>query len=191
MTENKPTITAPQEIIDLVERFHGQRAAYRSGHYNETQLRRDFLDPLFEALGWDMTNRKNYSERYREVIHEVSVEVEGQAKAADYSFQSGGNIHFFLEAKKPAVNIETNPEPAFQIRRYAWSAKIPVSILSDFEQLAVYDCRIKPVHGDPAHYRRVRLYDFDEYVEQMGRNLPVVLVPGGASGLVRPVCRSA
>ena len=44
-------ITAPPEIIALVDRFDGQRAAYRSGHYNETQLRRDFLDPLFEALG--------------------------------------------------------------------------------------------------------------------------------------------
>jgi len=63
MTENKPTVSAPQSVIDLVDRFTGQRAAYRSGHYNETQLRRDFLDPLFEALGWDMTNRKNYSEK--------------------------------------------------------------------------------------------------------------------------------
>ena len=166
MTENKPTVSAPQEIIDLVDRFTGQRAAYRSGHYNETQLRRDFLDPLFEALGWDLTNRKNYSEKYREVIHERSVEVEGQAKAADYAFQSGGNIHFFLEAKKPAVAIETNPEPAFQIRRYAWSAKIPISLLSDFEQLAVYDCREKPVVSDPAHYKRVLLYEFDEYVSK-------------------------
>ena len=169
MTDHQPStpiITAPPEIIALVERFHGQRAAYRSSHYNETQLRRDFLDPLFEALGWDLTNRRNYSEKFREVIHERSVEVEGQAKAADYAFQSGGNILFFLEAKKPAVNIETNPDPAFQIRRYAWSAKIPVSILSDFEQLAVYDCRAKPVHGDPAHIGRVKLYSYQEYVSK-------------------------
>lgn len=157
---------APPEIVALVDRFDRQRSAYRSGKYNETQLRRDFLDPLFEALGWDMTNRKDYSEKYREVIHEVSVEVEGQAKAADYAFQSGGHIHFFLEAKKPSVNIETNPEPAFQIRRYAWSAKVPVSILSDFEQLAVYDCRAKPVHGDPVHLGRVKLYSFSEYVDK-------------------------
>ncbi|MHB8856846.1 MAG: Eco57I restriction-modification methylase domain-containing protein [Bellilinea sp.] len=159
-------ITAPPEIIALVDRFDGQRAAYRSGHYNETQLRRDFLDPFFEALGWDLTNRKNYSEKFREVIHERSVEVEGQAKAADYAFQSGGNTLFFLEAKKPAVNIETNPDPAFQIRRYAWSAKIPISILSDFEQLAVYDCRAKPVHGNAAHIGRVKLFSYAEYVSK-------------------------
>src|SRR3989304_2275859 len=101
MTENKPTVSAPQSVIDLVYRFTGQRAAYRSGHYNETQLRRDFLDPLFEALGWDMTNRKNYSEKYREVIHERSVEVEGQAKAADYAFQSGATPG---RARSPSVS---------------------------------------------------------------------------------------
>src|SRR3972149_2964715 len=166
MTENNPPASAPQAVIALVARFPGQRAAYRSGHYNETQLRRDFLDPLFEALGWDRTNRKNYSEKYREVIHERSVEVEGQAKAADYAFQSGGNIHFFLEAKKPAVNIEPSTDPAFSIRRYAWSGKIPISLLSDFEQLAVYDCRLKPVHGEAASKERVRIYNYEEYVSK-------------------------
>jgi type I restriction-modification system DNA methylase subunit len=168
MTEQNPNIqiihTAPPEIISLVDRFAGQRVAYKSGRYNETELRRDFLDPLFEALGWDMTNRKNYSEKYREVIHEISVEVEGHAKAADYSFQSGGNILFFVEAKKPAVNIETNPEPAFQIRRYAWSAKVPISIVTDFEQLVVYDCRTKPIQGDPAYLGRVKLFTFTDYI---------------------------
>jgi type I restriction-modification system DNA methylase subunit len=170
MSEQNPptpiTHQAPPEIAALVERFTGQRAAYRAGKYNETQLRRDFLDPLFEALGWDLTNRKNYSEKFREVIHEVSVEVEGHAKAADYAFQLGGKTLFFLEAKKPAVNIETNPEPAFQIRRYAWSAKLPISIVSDFEQMAVYDCRAKPVLGDPVHLGRVKLYSYLDYVEK-------------------------
>jgi len=159
-------MTAPDIVVQLIERFQSQLPDYRAGRYNETQLRRDYLDPFFEALGWDMTNRKNYSEKYREVVNEVSVEVEGQAKAADYSFQSGGSILFFLEAKKPAVNIETSPDPAFQIRRYAWSAKVPVSLLSDFEQLAVYDCREKPAHSDPAHYNRVNLYSYRDYADK-------------------------
>jgi type I restriction-modification system DNA methylase subunit len=170
MTEQPATTpiihTAPLEIISLVDRFSGQISAYKAGKYNETQLRRDFLDPLFDALGWDMTNRKNLPENLREVIDEVSVEVEGHAKAADYSFQFGGKTHFFLEAKKPSVNIETNPYPAFQIRRYAWSAKVPISIVSDFEQLAVYDCRVKPVYGDPAHLGRIELFSFTDYVDK-------------------------
>ena len=157
---------APDSIRQLVARFTDQREIYRSGKYNETQLRNDFLDPFFEALGWDVNNRKNYSEKFREVVKEASLDVDGTAKAADYAFQSGGHVHFFLEAKKPAVNIESHPESAFQIRRYGWSAKLNVSILSDFEQLAVYDCRQKPVHGDPAYTSRVNLYSFTEYIDK-------------------------
>ena len=42
----------PDNIKDLVKRFDEHREAYRSGRYNETRLRREFLDPFFEALGW-------------------------------------------------------------------------------------------------------------------------------------------
>ena len=44
------------------------------GQYNETQLRREFLDPFFEALGWDVYNRKGYAEAYKEVIHEDAIQ---------------------------------------------------------------------------------------------------------------------
>ncbi len=44
----------PPQVLDLVQRFDGNREAYKSPHYNETQLRREFLDPLFRALGWDI-----------------------------------------------------------------------------------------------------------------------------------------
>ncbi|MGA3268663.1 MAG: hypothetical protein ABSE16_17815 [Verrucomicrobiota bacterium] len=47
---------APREIIDLVTRFEQQLDAYKSGGYNESQLRLEFLDPFFKALGWDVAN---------------------------------------------------------------------------------------------------------------------------------------
>lgn len=52
-------------IKELVERFHEHRDAYKSGAYNETQLRREFLDPFFEALGWDIYNDRGYAEAYQ------------------------------------------------------------------------------------------------------------------------------
>ena len=159
-------MSAPDSIRQLVDRFEEQRPAYHAGKYNETQLRSDFLNPFFEALGWDVLNHKGYAERYREVMLEQSVEVEGQAKAADYAFRVGDKTLFFVEAKKPAVNIAANPEPAFQVRRYGWSAKLSLSLLSDFEQLAVYDCRSKPKHSDPAACDRVELYSLREYIEK-------------------------
>lgn len=97
---------APESIRDLVERFENNHQAYSSGKYNEAQLRQEFLNPFFEALGWDIYNKKGYAEAYKDVIHEDSLEVEGSSKAPDYAFRIGGLRKFFVEAKKPAVNIQ-------------------------------------------------------------------------------------
>ena len=155
---------APQSVIDLVHRFESQLASYKSGRYNETELRRDFLDPFFEALGWDVRNTANAAEKYRDVIHESSVEVAGQAKSADYLFKIGATPAFFVEAKKPSVNIETDPAPAFQLKSYAWSKKLPFSILTDFEQLAFYEGYSKPVYDANPAIGRIALFHFKEYL---------------------------
>ena len=102
-------MTAPDIIKSLVARFEEHRDVYRSGRYN---------DPFFEALGWDTFNKQNYSEMYKDVIHEDSLEIEGEKKAPDYAFRVGGTRKFFVEAKKPSVNIEMNIHPAFQLQRY-------------------------------------------------------------------------
>lgn len=159
-------MTTPDIIHQLVQRFEEHKETYRSGKYNETQLRREFLDPFFEALGWDVFNKQGYAEMYKDVIHEDSLEIEGENKAPDYAFRVGGQRKFFLEAKKPAVKIETDIHPAFQLRRYAWSAKLPLSILSDFEELAMYDCRAKPDKKDKASTGRVKLYSYKDYIEK-------------------------
>jgi hypothetical protein len=160
---------APAAILDLVARFGEHIDAYKSGSYNETQLRRDFLDPMFKELGWDMDNVAGYAEAYRDVIHEdqVKVKVSGKLKikAPDYGFRIGGNRKFFLEAKRPSVRIKDDISPAYQLRRYAWSAKLPLSILSDFEEFAVYDTRQKPKLSDPASKARIFYCRFDEYVQ--------------------------
>ena len=64
---------APEIIQTLVDQFQYNRDAYRSGRYNEAQLRQEFLNPFFEALGWDVSNRKGYSINSREVVHEDSI----------------------------------------------------------------------------------------------------------------------
>lgn len=98
---------AYKEIQQLTERFAEQIDSYRSGEYNETQTRRDFIDPFFMALGWDVNNTQGYAEAYREVIHEDKVKVWKATKAPDYSFRlPGGKRLFFVEAKKPNVDIE-------------------------------------------------------------------------------------
>jgi type I restriction-modification system DNA methylase subunit len=103
---------------------------------------------------------------YKDVIHEDSLEIEGENKAPDYAFRIGGTRKFFVEAKKPAVNIEMNIHPAFQLRRYAWSAKLPLGILTDFEEFAIYDCRVKPDKTDKASTGRAKLLSYKDYIEK-------------------------
>ena len=155
---------APARIAELVATFERNLDGYRSGKYNETQVRREFIDPLFAALGWDVDNTAGYAEPYKDVIHEDAIKVGGATEAPDYCFRIGGTRKFFVEAKKPSIDIESAIHPAFQLRRYAWSAKLLLSILTDFDEFAVYDCRVKPVKTDAAATARTMFLRFTEYV---------------------------
>ena len=132
------------DIPELVEHYTRNRESYTSAQYNETQLRREYLDPLFTLLGWDIDNKHGYAEAYKDVVHEDAIKIGVSTKAPDYSFRIGGTRKFFVEAKKPSIHIKDDIDPAFQLRRYAWSAKLPLSILTNFDEFAVYDCRVKP-----------------------------------------------
>jgi hypothetical protein len=153
----------PDRIKELTETFDNNLDSYKKGIYNETQVRREFIDPFFEELGWDVANKQGYAEAYKDVIHEDAIKVGGVTKAPDYCFRVGGARKFFLEAKKPSVNIQEDINPAYQLRRYGWSAKLPLSILTDFEEFAVYDCRVKPVKTDKVSHSRILFLKYTDY----------------------------
>ncbi len=99
--------TARQSITGLVTRFEEQSTSYTNTSYNETQTRRDFIDPFFKSPGWDIDKEEGYAEAYREVIHEDKLKNEGAMKAPDYSFRLvGGKRLFFVEAKKPSAYVK-------------------------------------------------------------------------------------
>lgn len=157
-------MAAPKEIIDLVDRFETNKESYKSGHYNETQVRREFVDPFFKALGWDVDNEQGFAEAYKDVIHEDAIKVGGTTRAPDYSFRIGGQRKFFLETKKPSVDIKEDIHPAFQLRRYAWTAKLPLSVLTDFEEFSVYDCGVKPDKTDKPSKGRILYLTYQDYL---------------------------
>ncbi len=159
-------MAVPQTVQELIERFNRNRTAYRSEQYNEAQLRVEFLNPFFEALGWDVNNKQGYAQAYKDVVNEDAIKVGGATKAPDYAFRIGGTRKFFVEAKKPAINLRDASEPAFQLRRYAWSAKLPLSILTDFEEFVVYDCRIKPDRTDKATTARIMYLPYTDYLQR-------------------------
>src|SRR5438128_8630460 len=92
-------MSVPQTIRELVERFERQLDAYRSPQYNEAQLRREFLDPFFKALGWDINNEQGYAEAYKDVIHEDAIKIGEATKAPGYCFRIGGARQVPSEAK--------------------------------------------------------------------------------------------
>ncbi len=159
-------MTAPAEILELVDRFERNRTSYLASHYNETQTRREFIDPFFAALGWDVDNRQGYAEPYKDVIHEDSIKIAGEPKAPDYCFRIGGTRKFFVEAKRPSINVAADMASAFQLRRYGWSSKLPLSVLTSFDQFSLYDCRPEPKAADSAAVARVMHMRYLDYPDR-------------------------
>jgi len=157
---------APEIIKKLVNKFDHNLAAYKSSDYKEEQLKQEFINPFFKALGWDVDNESDAAPQYRDVIFEDSIKVGGGTKAPDYCFTLAGRRMFFVEAKKPSVNINEGIEPSYQLRRYAWSAKLHLSILTDFEELAIYESRTKPKKNDRASTGRITYLTYKDYVEK-------------------------
>jgi type I restriction-modification system DNA methylase subunit len=154
------------QLKNLVSLFSANIAQYKSTQYDESNTRTDFIDKFFTLLDWDIANNQGHSETYRDVVREDKVKIDGSQKAPDYSFRIGGTRKFFVEAKKPSVNIKEAADPAYQVRRYAYTAKLPLSILTDFEEFAVYDTRIKPNKNDNAGTARIFYCTFDQYEQK-------------------------
>ena len=153
-------------IKELVEKFKSNYKQFHSSDYNETLTRQDFINPFFEYLGWDISNKEGLSQTYREVIHEDKLKIGKETKAPDYSFRIGGNRVFFVEAKKPSRNLKEDSDAAYQIKRYAWSGKLAVSTLTDFEEFAIYDCSKKPSPNDKASMSRIEYINYEDYLNR-------------------------
>ena len=157
-------MAAPTAIERLIDKFDSDPNFYRSIYFNETEVRTQFINPFFEALGWDVYHKCKPD--YRDVKEEDAVEVEGKTKNPDYSFRLSEKRKFFVEVKRPSINIESGVYPAYQIRSYAWSADLPISILTDFEEFSVYYCRSRPFRNDKPTKSRLLYFRYDQYAEK-------------------------
>lgn len=152
-------------IHALVKKYESNRDFYKTPKFNETQVRNEFLDPLFEALGWDIRNMSGKSTNEREVLLEESLKADAvtHSKKPDYTFRLFGERKFFLEAKKPCVDISTDDNPAKQVRRYGYTANLKISVLSNFEDLYIYDTSYKVEDGDTLTKARIKAYHYTDY----------------------------
>ena len=152
-------------VSRLVQQFKENESFYLSKDFVESEARSKFIDPLLEALGWDVKNEKGARHDKQEVITEDRVVIAGQVKHPDYTLCYGGERKIYIEAKQPSIDLKSNPEPALQVRRYAYTSKMPIAILTDFQEFAVYDTRIKPKANDTAATSRIEYLTYEQYVE--------------------------
>ena len=169
----------PKDTVrDLITRFKANQnsmTASNSG-YTETEARTEYIDPLFASLGWDMLNAKGVSNLLKEVVREQS-QKGASNRRPDYTFRIAGVREFFVEAKKPAVDIRTDKKSAFQVRSYGWTAAHLIAVLTNFRTLRVYDTTTPPQSTDNADVGLLLEFDFtdlearyDELLALFGRN---------------------
>lgn len=159
-----------EQMGKRIRRYKDSFQQFQHMTYNETQVRLDFVNPFFKLLGWDVTNENNLPQHLREVTHEATVVVNEdgveRTKKPDYSFRIGTETLFFLETKKPAVNISVDKAPAFQLRRYGWSGNLKISVLTNFTDLYIYDCSVRPIEGDETSVALIAHYHYSEYEDK-------------------------
>jgi type I restriction-modification system DNA methylase subunit len=130
-----------EELQSLISKFEKDKHYYLSKGYPEAQVRLDFLNPFFEALGWDIENKAQKPPHERDVIVELSPEI---TKRPDYNFRINGATKFFVEAKAPSVALD-DVNHILQAKSYAWSTKeVYFVVLTDFEEFRLYDASLKP-----------------------------------------------
>jgi len=136
---------------------------------DETMIRSRFIDLLFTYLNWDMYNQNQRPLTEQFVYEEERITVNGNKKRTDYTFCQGNgglqNRAFFVEAKPPKTNIDKEFEPVFQLRRYGWSAGLYISVLTNFENFAIYNTKnIQPAKTDLPNIGRLDFFKYTDFV---------------------------
>lgn len=153
------------KLQKLVDSFANNLAYMKApkNNYNETSCRNEYIDSFLEILGWDITNKKGNPLQCREVFVEYNL---SKKDRPDYSLNLNGVSKFFVEAKKPAVDILTDPRPALQARKYGWNAGHRIAVLTNFENLIIYDTTVVPHDGETPAVAKYRSYHYTEYVHE-------------------------
>jgi hypothetical protein len=158
-----------EAVRRLVEQFRSRDDYYSSDAYDETTTRERWINPLFEALGWDVLDQADRGEG-RDVLYHVRFETDAATAGQDewdedvtdeelaerrprilipdYSFRLDGVGRFFVEAKKPHRSLHSR-SPAYQLKEYAWNHDIGVSVLTSFREFRAFDCTLTPEYERP------------------------------------------
>ncbi len=142
----RPPSSFANKVEQLVRDFEKNEAFFLSDSYQEHQARLDFIDPLFEALGWTIALRPGENPYDRDVIVERGPTI----GRPDYNFRTNGQTKYYVEAKAPSV-VLSRSDVILQAKKYAWNntdQPVYFVVVTDFQEIRFYDASRKP---DPRH----------------------------------------
>ena len=147
---------ARENLTKLVEKFECELAAGKIKDYNEEATKISFIQPLLkEVLGWEVGNQD-----------EVSPEERISRGRVDYGLKVEGKIKVFVEAKPPKADLNKYIEQAI---RYGYNRKgVPFVLLTDFEELKLFDVWVKPDSRNPRKGLKIDLR-WDAYLKEFDR----------------------
>jgi adenine-specific DNA-methyltransferase len=161
--------TAFAQVQVLINDFEAGIEHYLSPSYQEAEVRKEYIDKFFTALGWDVNHDYQKNPFEQEVKIEKAQRQQGALgqKRADYAFFLAPNykqVQFFVEAKKPSRTLLENKDDYFQTAKYGWNANTKVSILTDFEELVIIDCRFPP-DFDTILQTKIKYYKYTDFID--------------------------
>ncbi|MDD5610951.1 MAG: N-6 DNA methylase [Candidatus Omnitrophica bacterium] len=127
---------AKKNIEKLISKYEMLRDQDKIKSYNEAQTRNEFIEPLFEYLGWDMRNLNNENE--------VATEEKSTSKdRPDLAFRLHHIPIMFLEAKALKIDLD-EWRWAEQAINYSWNKGVTWAVLTDFVSIKVFNAEIPP-----------------------------------------------
>jgi len=149
---------AKQQIQKLVEKYQRVVEAGKIKSYNEAQSRNEFIEPLFEFLGWDMRNLTT--------DNEVTTEENVSGGRVDLAFRFGNIPVFFLEAKAMKVDLD-EWKWAEQAINYSWNKNVTWAVLTDFESIKIFNAEIPPKSVSQNLFIELNCRDFINRFDQL------------------------
>jgi type I restriction-modification system DNA methylase subunit len=119
--------TAKQQIEILIKKYKKIEEENLINKYQEAETGKDFILPLFRALGWDTEN-----------LNEVTTEERISKKRVDYGFKINGISKFFVEAKSLKKSLD-NTEYEKQAINYAWLKGCSWAVLTNFKKIKIFN----------------------------------------------------
>lgn len=172
-----------ENLKKLIEKYNEFKKNNSSGEMSEETIR-VWINDFLAIFGWDVhdlsqiVQEKIVSEQQRDMLGRI----QSSHSKPDYTLVNGKTVKTYLDAKNNTVDIFKNKEAAFQIRSYGWSAGVPCAFLSNFEQLAIFNCRDIPERDKSADIGSIQI-EINEYLDKfdvINEHLDRMSVYGGA-----------